>query len=258
MAVVLFSISRLSGQLLFKSPRNISHALKILDKKLSVEVKSEIINSDPDSLMLLTDDFNDEFDVMNEWFWRWTRKSTTKSTRLGKYYNKRGLKIPNDMTNVVLRCFQLNLKKLPIVHRRILEPFVLRQQKHDKEDRVRFTTDSLRGIYIPQNLEDCFRTLDKIYPDSTKLEIAKLTEKEYSINNHLFGVGIWMRNNWQLWGGSRLSKYFNDLEIYHPDDMSGIIMDSYHRYLTDKDIRLDEQIKAYKDFWKAAKQNGGG
>jgi len=56
--------------------------------------------------------------------------------------------------------------------------------------------------------------------------------------------------DWQLWGGSRLSKFFNDRGIYHPDDMSGIILDSYHRYLTGKDIKLDEQIKFYQDYWK--------
>jgi len=65
---------------------------------------------------------------------------------------------------------------------------------------------------------------------------------------------MWLRNNWQLWGGSRLSKYFNNLGIFHPDDMSGIILDSYHRYLTDKEIKLEEQINFYQEYWRNANE----
>ena len=65
---------------------------------------------------------------------------------------------------------------------------------------------------------------------------------------------MWMRNNWRLWGGSRLSKYFNELEINHPDDMSGIILVSYHRHINNKDIKLQEQIKYYQDYWEKTKK----
>ena len=46
----------------------------------------------------------------------------------------------------------------------------------------------------------------------------------------------------------------DNLGIYHPDDMSGIILDSYHRYLTGKEIKLEEQIKFYQDYWKKANE----
>jgi hypothetical protein len=89
-----------------------------------------------------------------------------------------------------------------------------------------------------------------MYSDSIKIEITKLTEDRYSSGNHLLGIGILMRNNWQLWGGSRLSKYFNQMGIYHPEAMSGIILISYHRYLRNEEICLDEQIKYYQDIEK--------
>ena len=63
------------------------------------------------------------------------------------------------------------------------------------------------------------------------------------------GLGRWIRNNWELWAGSRLAKYFNDIGINHPDDMSGIILDSYWRQLNEKPIKLDEQIKYYQEYW---------
>jgi hypothetical protein len=140
---------------------------------------------------------------------------------------------------------------------KIIQPFQILETRWAKEDSVRFSTDSLRGVYIPKNLEDCFIQIDKFWNDSTKLEVGQLPEDEFSGRAHL-GFGMWMRNNWQLWGGSRLSKYFNVLGIYHPDDMSGIILDSYHRYLTGKDLKLEEQIKLYQDYWKKANEANNG
>jgi len=109
--------------------------------------------------------------------------------------------------------------------------------------------DTIDGVYIPKNIEDCFKQINSFWDDSTKTQIKNSSEDKFSANAH-FGFGMWMRNNWRLWGGSRLSKYFNDLGIYHPDDMSGIILDSYHRYLTGREINLDEQVEYYKAYWK--------
>ena len=118
-----------------------------------------------------------------------------------------------------------------------------------KNDDVRFTADSINGVYIPKNLEDCFKQIDCFWADSIKLKAKEMAEKEFTIQAH-FGFGMWMRNNWQLWSGSRLSKYFNEIGISHPDDMSGIILDSYHRYLRKELINLDEQVQYYKNFWE--------
>ena len=109
--------------------------------------------------------------------------------------------------------------------------------------------DTINGIYIPINLEDCFIQINSLLNDSIKSEIKNQTEDEFTTNSH-FGLGMWMRNNWQLWGGSRLSKYFNQLGISHPDDMSGIILSSYYRNHTGMDINLDEQIEYYITYWK--------
>ena len=116
----------------------------------------------------------------------------------------------------------------------------------------RFSLDSIQGVYIPKDIDDCIKQINKLLNDSTKLGVTRMTENEFSSSTH-FGLGLWMRNNWQLWGGSRLSKYFNELGIFHPDDMSGIIIDSYYRHLNKKDIKLDEQIQYYKDYWEKSK-----
>ena len=127
--------------------------------------------------------------------------------------------------------------------------------KHLKENEARFTTDTLRGNYIPKDLDDSFKQIDKFWNDGTKLVVKGWKEDEFSAKVH-HGFGMWIRNNWQLWGGSRLSKFFNEQGITHPDDMSGIILTSYHRYLSNKEIGFNEQIKYYKDYWENTKKQG--
>lgn len=117
-----------------------------------------------------------------------------------------------------------------------------------KENKIRFTADSLMGVYIPRDIEDSFKQLDLLVNDSTKQIVKKLSEKEFLANAHL-GFGTWLRNNWQLWAGSRLSKFFNDQGIYNAEDMSGILLTSYHRKLNHQTIKLHEQIEEYKVYW---------
>ena len=119
------------------------------------------------------------------------------------------------------------------------------------KDNGRFTADSISGQYIPKDIEDCFKQIDGFWSDSIKMETKLLSEENFAASTHL-GFGMWMRNNWQLWRGSRLSKYFNENGIYHPDDMSSIILNSYHRYLTGREIHLEQQIDYYNTYWKVS------
>lgn len=58
-----------------------------------------------------------------------------------------------------------------------------------------------------------------------------------------------IRNKWGLWAGSDLACWFYSNQIYHADDMSAIIIDSYHRSLQGQEINLASQIKKYHDHW---------
>jgi hypothetical protein len=57
-------------------------------------------------------------------------------------------------------------------------------------------------------------------------------------------MGLTIRNCWGLWGHSRLAKYFNELGIDHPDDMSGIILTSLWRELNHLPMDLAGQIQS--------------
>lgn len=105
-----------------------------------------------------------------------------------------------------------------------------------------------RAIYIPKNLDECFVELKKIF---SKDELAEIKDsKEEDMIKFHFGLGMWIRNNWIRETDSPLKKYFNEMGIFHPDDMSGIIFTSFHRHLHNKEIKLEEQIQYYKDYWK--------
>lgn len=108
--------------------------------------------------------------------------------------------------------------------------------------------------YVPTDLEDALNYLDCKWSKSDKDGFKNKPENDAVIELH-FGTGMGIRNSWGLWkGDSGIAKYFRNLGINHPDDMSGIILTSFHRYLNKIDIKLDEQIKYYKDYWEKSKQ----
>ncbi|MBC8754819.1 hypothetical protein H2O64_09065 [Kordia sp. YSTF-M3] len=102
--------------------------------------------------------------------------------------------------------------------------------------------------YVPKNLNEALTQIDFQLSDSLKIEIKKKSESDFIGEVH-FGLGLGIRNNWRLWKGSDLSKYFNDIGIYHPDDMSSIILVSYYRKLIGIEIELEAQVAYYQEYW---------
>ncbi len=245
----LVSTITLYGQKV-KTPKTINQAIEILQADCPDSLKTIISSTPNDSLIFLSYPWGGDYKTISNWT---TDFDSKKKTELEKYYSELGITYPKHIETVVLISFKTVLNGDSLNHQEIINPFQTQESDWNKEDKVRFSTDSLRGVYIPVDLEDCFRQINSFWTDSLKTEIKTWTEGEFSGRAHM-GFGMWMRNNWQLWGGSRLSKYFNDMGIYHPDDMSGIILTSYYRRLTLTDIRLKKQVNYYQDYWKKAKR----
>lgn len=113
----------------------------------------------------------------------------------------------------------------------------------------RFTDD-----YIPKNLNDAIEYLNCTWSEKDKEEFKAKDEDEAVTELH-FGTGLGIRNGWDLWKGrNSLSRYFRLKGISHPDDMSSIVLTSFHRSLNNKDIDLTGQIKFYKSYWSAARK----
>jgi hypothetical protein len=111
---------------------------------------------------------------------------------------------------------------------------------------------SKKGLeYEPANLKEAIIQLTKIFPDSIQQEALLMTEDEFLSSFFVvFELGQWIRNNWNLWAGGELADDFKSKGIFHPDDMSSIIIKSYYRQLHKQDWELDKQLKYYQDYWK--------
>jgi len=98
---------------------------------------------------------------------------------------------------------------------------------------------------MPKDLDEAINYFENKWTNQEKDEFIK-----DSLKNVHFSVGMWIRNNWIH--GQRdtlLVRYFNKIGIFHPDDMSSIILTSLYRKLTNKPIDLNKQIEFYKEYW---------
>ena len=104
------------------------------------------------------------------------------------------------------------------------------QAKRQAAYQRRLVADSIDGIYIPRNLEESFHFLDTMLHAETISLIRSLPDRKAMSEFH-FVLGMWLRNNWGFWGGSRLQQYFVQRGVEHPDNMSGILLEYYYDYL---------------------------
>lgn len=80
-------------------------------------------------------------------------------------------------------------------------------------------------------------------------ELMDQSEKDFVASSH-HGFGTWLRNTLKMWDSGPANEWFGSKGIYHPDDMSAIILTSTYRNLNKKPIKLDAQIKKHRDFWE--------
>ncbi|MFZ1701882.1 MAG: DUF6794 domain-containing protein [Pyrinomonadaceae bacterium] len=99
-----------------------------------------------------------------------------------------------------------------------------------EESRRLLVAETVGGRYIPKDLRDAFVQLDKELPEVTRKEMVALSTRNDMIAYHR-GLGMWMRNNWGLWGVSRLKKYFTDKGVIHPENMSTVVLFVYWDWL---------------------------
>ena len=150
----------------------------------------------------------------------------------------------------------------------------LAQDKVTHQSQYRYLVDRINGIYIPKDIDEAIDTLDSILSAEDKQYATDSLSLEDFVASSHFGLGMWMRNNWGLWGGSRLQRYFNDRQVIHPDAMSHEILKAFYKkkikgmeYSVEEDIEHDNDesngisvvrmnwITKYfhKDWWRMRK-----
>jgi len=103
----------------------------------------------------------------------------------------------------------------------------------------RIKLEQINGVYIPIDLEDAFSELDRLADPAGKAAFKNAPDT--SIAKTHFGLTQWVQLNWGLDDGSRLSHYLKSKGIFRPDDMSRIIVLTYHRRLNGKPLMLEEE-----------------
>ena len=102
--------------------------------------------------------------------------------------------------------------------------------------------------YEPESLDDVLDYMSYYWSEKEKNDFKNKEEQKATIDLH-FGYGMFIRNQWIRHGNPKLNAFFNENKVYHPDDISDIILISFHRKLNNKDIELKEQIEFYKSYW---------
>ena len=90
----------------------------------------------------------------------------------------------------------------------------------------------------PPTYEAALTCLDAHLPDTAKKQLAA---KDGTVMAH-FGLGMFLRNNWGLWGGGSLAQFMREKGVRHPDDMSGYILNGYAARLRGAPRSLDQLL----------------
>lgn len=99
----------------------------------------------------------------------------------------------------------------------------------------------LYDTYIPANPSEAYVELEMKTPDQAIKKFAAYPED--SIRGRLqLTLGKWMAKNWQLHEGSRLSHYFSELGLSHPEDMVEVLILGFHRYVNGVEVMENELI----------------
>ena len=108
-------------------------------------------------------------------------------------------------------------------------------------------TYDINGI---KSLNDCINFIvDETGESEEFAEWILKKEDDATIDAHL-SIGQWLRNILELWYNGPPTKYFNEMGIYHADDISDIILTSTHRRYNNLPLKLDEEITEKRKYWQ--------
>jgi hypothetical protein len=104
-------------------------------------------------------------------------------------------------------------------------------------------------ITKPKNLEEGITFFQQTWTKK-QLKEFRLKDEGKALADVHFAAAMWVRNEWVRSDRNKeFKKYFNDLGVFAPDDISSILFTSLHRRLNGKDIQLNKQIERNKEYW---------
>lgn len=127
---------------------------------------------------------------------------------------------------------------------------------NDSLYQARVKESKLDGVYIPIDLNDVFKELNRLMDDGAKEVFMAYSDEEVDRKTHST-LGLWLENKWSMSDGSRLSEYFRKMKVPHYDYMIGVIITSYHRHLHGRDLKLKEQVEYFRKIWDEKQKKKG-
>jgi hypothetical protein len=220
----------------FYIPQNLTEANAQLDKVLTPKARTKFSGLPDSSLQYVN------LELLSEW----DHDSSRLTRYLNRYVQPQYQQWPyfdwQVRQHLILLSYLRYLQQRPfdvaVEAHRVYAEADSATQRAARIRLVHLVADSIDGIYIPRNLRESFTQLDRLLPDTIKQRLRH-PDSRYGLADFHMGLGLWMRNNWQLWGGSRLQQYLQALGVEHPDNMSGVILTTYSDYLNGQP--LDEQ-----------------
>lgn len=88
----------------------------------------------------------------------------------------------------------------------------------------------INGVYIPKDHLEAVKELKEMSPAEALAKFRTHSE-EMVVKKLHFGLGRWIRYNWNFYDGSRLAEHLKGMGVSHPDDMSTFLMKLLHRDL---------------------------
>lgn len=167
---------------------------------------------------------------------------------------QKATKEPAPITEITKSVHPSSQPKTPPKNGKSTEPRIISHTdifdpKADSVYRWRVAQKELDGIYIPMDLNDCFKQLDKLMDNEVREKFLSFSDEEVDARTH-GSLGVWLDAKWSLRLGSRISAYFNKMGVPHPDYMVGLVIRSYHRHLNKRDLDLKKQLSEFKEMWK--------
>jgi len=97
---------------------------------------------------------------------------------------------------------------------------------------------------VPRTLGDAHDALGRLV--APELVRALSAKSEDDVRADDLRLGLWMREFWGLWNGGALRDHLVGLSVFHPDEMSELLLVTWWRHLNDRPLGVDEEVTRQK------------
>jgi len=114
------------------------------------------------------------------------------------------------------------------------------EEKYLEQYEANIQLEYINDIYIPSDVADAMKQIDDLSNEEGRARLLEANE-DLAAERLVFGLGKWMIVNWNFYEGSRLSHHLKSFGVSLPNDMAKFLIVSYHRYLRDAPLELEER-----------------